>query len=150
MLLKGLDDGNNKQFYQYLKSQGQESQGVALLKVGSQLLSDALSKSKAQGAQFSSVFTEDTQETANLRKEGPSYPPATQLQITTEGVEKLLRGLSPGKASGPDEMLARMMKELAEEIAPVLTNIFRQSLATGILPTDWTKAYITPVFKKLP
>ena len=45
-------------------------------------------------------------------------------------------------------MPARMMKLLAGEIAPVLTSIFRQSLASGNLPSDWTKAFITPVFKK--
>ena len=148
MLLKGLEGGDNKQFYQYLKAQGQDSQGVAPLKVGSQLLSDALSKARTLGTQFSSVFTKDSKETADIRKEGPSYPAIGQLNITTEGVEKLLRGLNPGKAAGPDGMTARMMKLLSEEIAPILTSIFRQSLVTGTLPTDWTKAFISPVFKK--
>ena len=45
-------------------------------------------------------------------------------------------------------MTARMMKLLSEEIAPILASIFRQSLVTGTLPTDWTKAFISPVFKK--
>ena len=148
MLLKGLEGGDNKQFYQYLKAQGQDSQGVAPLKVGSQLLSDALSKARTLGTQFSSVFTKDSKETADIRKEGPSYPAIGQLNITTEGVEKLHRGLNPGKAAGPDGMTARMMKLLSEEIAPILTSIFRQSLVTGTLPTDWTKAFISPVFKK--
>ena len=45
-------------------------------------------------------------------------------------------------------MSARMMKGLSEEIAPILASIFTQSLATGELPSDWTRAWITPVFKK--
>ena len=56
--------------------------------------------------------------------------------------------MNPGKAGRPDEMSARMMKGLSEEIAPILASIFTQSLATGELPSDWTRAWITPVFKK--
>ena len=45
-------------------------------------------------------------------------------------------------------MSARLMKRLSEEIAPIMASIFKQSLATGELPRDWTRAWITPVFKK--
>ena len=86
MLVKDLEEGSNKQLYQYLKAQGQDSQGVAPLKVGSQLLSEALSKARILGTQFSSVFTKDTEDTADIRKEGPSYPDIAQLHITTQGV----------------------------------------------------------------
>ena len=140
MLKKGLDQGDSKKFWNYLKAQRQDSQGVAPLKEGNQLLADALSKDNALGAQFSSVFTEDTPDTAYIEtdiwKEGPSYPPIHDLTKTTEGVQKLLNGLNPGKAGGPDEMSARMMKGVSEEIAPILASIFTQSLATGELPSD--------------
>ena len=126
MLKKGLDERDSKQFWNYLKAQRQDSQ----------LLAGALSKPKALGAQFSSVFTEDTPDIADIRKEGPSYPPINDLNITTEGVQKLLNSLNPSKAGGPDEMSARMMKGLSEEIAPILASIFTQSLATGELPSN--------------
>ena len=45
-------------------------------------------------------------------------------------------------------MSARLMKGLSEEIAPILASIFKQSLATEELPSDCTRAWITPVFKK--
>ena len=73
MLKKCLEEGDSKQFWNYLEAQRQDSQGVAPLKEKNQLLSDAISKAKALGAQFSSVFTEDTPDTANIRKEGPSF-----------------------------------------------------------------------------
>ena len=34
------------------------------------------------------------------------------------------------------------------EIAPVIQLIFEKSLATGALPSDWTKANVSPIFKK--
>ena len=51
--------------------------------------------------------------------------------ISIEGVDKLLQGLSPNKASGPDEISPKILKELHHEIAPILTLIFNLSLETG-------------------
>ena len=74
--------------------------------------------------------------------------------ISIEGVEKLLQGLSPNKASGPDEISPKILKELhheiAFEIAPILTLIFNLSLETGVvgLPLDWRRADVVPVYKK--
>ena len=33
-------------------------------------------------------------------------------------------------------------------LAPAVSAIFTQSLQTGVVPTDWTKAYVSLVFKK--
>ena len=41
-----------------------------------------------------------------------------------------------------------MLQSLAKELASVLRFIFEQSLLTGDLPTDWTRANVAPVFKK--
>ena len=70
--------------------------------------------------------------------------------ISIEGVEKLLQGLSPNKASGPDEISPKILKELHHEIAPILTLIFNLSLETGVigLPLDWRSADVVPVYKK--
>ena len=37
---------------------------------------------------------------------------------------------------------------MAYEIAPILTEIFNQSLCEGIVPSDWRNADVAPVFKK--
>jgi len=63
-------------------------------------------------------------------------------------VVKLPHNLNPQKASGPDEVPARLLQSLAVEVAPALTLIFEQSIQTGKLPSQWKKAWITPVFKK--
>ena len=41
-----------------------------------------------------------------------------------------------------------MLQSLANELAPVLRFIFEQSLLTGDLPVDWTRANVAPIFKK--
>ena len=71
-----------------------------------------------------------------------------ELQISVEGVTKLLQKVNPNKASGPDSIPARILKELADEIAPLLTIIFNKSLEQGEVPTDWRKANVTAIYKK--
>ena len=73
---------------------------------------------------------------------------AKALEVTGAGVHKLLRNLNPGKASGPDEIPTRLLKELADEITPVVASLIRQSTDNGYLPDVWKDAWITPVFKK--
>jgi len=67
--------------------------------------------------------------------------------VTEVGVCKLFKNLNPGKASGPDEIPTRLLKTLADEVLPVVTNLIWQSLSTGQLPKAWKEAWITPVFK---
>ena len=45
------------------------------------------------------------------------YETAPDINIT-EGVRKLLTGLNPHKAAGPDSITPRVLKELVDEIAP--------------------------------
>lgn len=73
-----------------------------------------------------------------------------EISITLNGVEKLLKGLNPNKASGPDQISPRLLKELHHEIAPFLLKIFQSSLKTGIVPEDWKSALVAPVYKKGP
>ena len=45
---------------------------------------------------------------------------------------------------------ARILKELHNETAPILVDIFNTSLAEGVVPADWKNASVTPVYKKGP
>ena len=71
-----------------------------------------------------------------------------EIDITCQGVLKLLQNLKPNKAPGPDEISPRVLKTLAPSIAPSLTLIFRHSLFHGYVPQDWRQALVTPIFKK--
>ena len=77
-----------------------------------------------------------------------NQPVIDDINITSNGVEKLLTSLKSTKAAGPDEIHARILKELAKSIAPGLAAIYRKSLATGIVPVEWKSVHIVPIFKK--
>jgi hypothetical protein len=72
------------------------------------------------------------------------FPSAPGLNITTPGVTKLLKRLKPGKAAGPDGIRPLVLKELAEELSPLITALFRKSYDTGSIPAEWKTANITP------
>ena len=46
------------------------------------------------------------------------------IVITKDGVIKLLKGLNPSKALGPDELHHRVLKALATELGPVFAHLF--------------------------
>ena len=71
-----------------------------------------------------------------------------EINISENGLMKLLQNLKPGKAAGPDKLKPLLLRELREEIAPIIQIIFDRSLKTGKLPADWMKANVMPVFKK--
>ena len=74
--------------------------------------------------------------------------PISECEVRVEGVCKLLSSLKTNKASGPDEVPCRILKQLADDIAPSLCYPFNQSLTQGTVPDDWKKAKVTPIFKK--
>lgn len=77
-----------------------------------------------------------------------TIPTMPDIEVSLEGVVKLLKELNPNKASGPDGIPAHILKLAAEEVAPALCSIFQKSLDTGVLPSSWLCANISPVFKK--
>ena len=75
------------------------------------------------------------------------FPSAPAINITLNGIKKLLSKLNPNKAAGPDNIKPRILEELSNEIAPILLIIFQKSLETGQVPKDWRNANVTPVYE---
>ena len=70
------------------------------------------------------------------------------ITVTEQGVKKLLQKSNPQKATGPDMIPARILRECSEELAPILTIVFNRMLQTGCVPEDWKQANVSAVFKK--
>ena len=63
-------------------------------------------------------------------------------------VYKLLTKMNDKKATGLDRIPCKLLKMAANIVASSLTGIFEKSIHTGIFPTEWKLARVTPVFKK--
>jgi hypothetical protein len=93
------------------------------------------------------VFSTDN--TSNIPDLGTSqYNKASHITVTQNGVYKLLHGLNQHKATGPDEISTKFLKEMAAPVTPAFTFIFQASLNQGQTPEDWKLANVSPIFKK--
>jgi hypothetical protein len=149
--------GLNKRFWSYVKLRKTENTGVSPLKENGKLVTNPSEIGRVMNEQFKSAFSEreeiDEQEFERrcpgligpMPERGPNL---SDIDIQTEGVEKMLKDLDPNKAAGPDNISPKFLKLVAVELAPALTTLYRASLKQGTVPSDWKKANVTPVFKK--
>ena len=100
---------------------------------------------------FVSVFTSDpvTCKSVDKQDAGPDVDlMLSDLTLTVTQVLDVLANLDASKATGSDEIPAKILKETAHEIAPSLCELFNKSLRLGSVPTDWKLANVVPVIKK--
>ena len=71
-----------------------------------------------------------------------------EVTITKERVLSKLQTLKIDKSPGPDQLHPRVLHELAHQLAAPITTLYRKSIATGEVPSQWKIATVTPVFKK--
>ena len=142
-----LQSENTKPFWNFIKTKKQEVFGISALSVAGRTISSAKEKAETLNNQFCSIFTEE--DLSNIPDTGRnSVPDLPSLNVTTPGVEKLLQNLKVNKASGPDNIPARVLKECSSTVAPILQKVFQKSLDCGVLPKDWRQANVSPIFKK--
>jgi hypothetical protein len=71
-------------------------------------------KANILNAQYTSVFTKDDGVDIHcLPKPKRQLPQMPDINITTEGIAKLLQKINPAKASGPDNISARFLKDFS-------------------------------------
>ncbi|KAM7374814.1 hypothetical protein PAMP_007451 [Pampus punctatissimus] len=76
-------------------------------------------------------------------------PPGDQvLSLSLASVRRSLSRINTHKAAGPDNIPGRVLKDCAEELTDVLTDIFNTSLSQAVVPTCFKNTTIIPVPKK--
>ncbi|KAJ8356933.1 hypothetical protein SKAU_G00197270 [Synaphobranchus kaupii] len=75
----------------------------------------------------------------------PIPEPAHPAPFTVEDVRWQLSRCKPGKAPGPDGIQARVLKECAAELAPIMHSLFWESYKTASVPTLWKTSSIIPL-----
>ena len=133
---------NCKKLYTYIKSKKCDGSGVSPLKKDGVTYSDPADQAEMLNSQFAEAFTKE--DSNFMPQMGPSLSnTAPPLIIQEKGVKKLL---DSHKASGPDQITPRFLKEMAPSITPAQTLIFQASFDQGQVPEDWKRANVTPLF----
>ena len=69
-------------------------------------------------------------------------------EVSCQEVFNLMQKIPSNKASGLDNILARLLKEASPIVTRSLTFIINQSITTGIFPNAWKRARVSPIFKE--
>ena len=120
--------------------------GISDLQDGHKIIHDPVTKANLFNIQFSSVFSIPTLSKPTYWNS--TYPSMAKITVSRAGVLKLMANIREHKATGPDGIPGRLLKYCALELADTFTLLFQKSLEQGIVPKDWKKAKIVPIFKK--
>ena len=98
---------------------------------------------------FTSMFNDDNTENilASACLTSPDVD-CSYIQLTTDEIITTLLYLYTTKATGPDGIPSRLLKETAWQIEPSLTQLFNKSLNVGKIPNEWKLSNIVPIHKK--
>ena len=139
---------NPKLFHGHCRRSLKTKQGVSNVVDGSGNLTQTEEEAAmALNRYYHSVFTADDGLSIT-----PDFPTQTDEKLTDiifmeETVLDMLSSRDPNKAAGPDGVETRLLKECAEDLAPILTQLFRKSMDTGEVPKLWKEANIIPIHK---
>ena len=81
----------------------------------------------------------------------PFVPPRStsdNITISNENVLDVLKLISTSKASGPDFVHAKPLKEGAQTLSKHLSKLFNLSLSLSYFPSQWKLGNVVPVYKK--
>ena len=125
---------NPKKFFSFIKNKRKENIGVSPLRESTSLKFTKQDRAHILNNQFSSVFSVDDKTSPNVQ--GPQSDKMHEININNERITRLLKNLSSSKASRPDMISARFLKETADEVAVGLTLIFQASLHQANIPDE--------------
>ena len=102
---------------------------------------------------LNSFFQEQTLlDDSNKHLPNPSItndsPKLNNINIEIKEVSDVLKTLKTGKATGPDSINNIVLKELANELALPLCNLFNHSLRLSKVPRNWKLANVCAIHKK--
>ena len=72
----------------------------------------------------------------------------SHIEATEDDIEDLIKALDSNKATGPDGVSPKLIKEAGKSLVPSLTKLINLSLRTSLVPSQWKKANVLPLFKK--
>ena len=139
---------NSKAFFSYVKKKTKNRVSVGPLVQVDTVVADSEAMASILNTWYCSVFTEE--DLTNIPKPEELYKgeePLDMVDCTAGKVKKKLKKLKPNSAPGPDRIWARVLNELSEELAQPLAMVFNSCLEEGVVPPDWKKSNVTPIYK---
>ena len=126
---------------------------ITELDTGDSVSSDPIEISNILNTLFSKIGPSLVSEIQNTSSNFTDYiTPAEKnfklAEVSCQEVFNLIQKIPSNKASGLDNISARLLKEASPIVTRSLTFIINQSITTGIFPNAWKRARVSPIFKE--
>ena len=111
-----------------------------------------LQKTNQAKAEMLNLYFSSQTRGYDTNKDLPLLEPAlhslNSIEISIQGVKDVLLHLNVSKASGPNLISPRLLKEGADILAYPFSIVFNRSLNQGYFHHSWKKSNVSPIFKK--
>ena len=138
---------NPKKFWSFVKARIGNRSVASCIEYEGQRAYTPLDKANLFNSFFHSVYIKASEASNFQNPNQLTEHVIGDLSCSVEEVTKLLQSIDVNKASGPDNIPPRVLKECAMELALPLTIFFNFTLSRGNIPTDWKVANVVPIFK---
>ena len=135
-----------KKFWAYVKSTSNSHRIPETVSYGPNFRNNPQDQTELFNEFFYDQFSEASEYDIPLSYEVDDS--SLEVDFSPKRVMKLLRGINPNKAHGPDNIHGKVLKNCAHSLAYPLAKIFKTSYLSGHIPQEWKMANVVPVFKK--
>ena len=144
---------NPKAFYSFAKKSAKYKSSVGpLLDENDQLQSDPIIMGTILQSQYEMVFSnpDNVDPSAEIKMDHilPNGVGLYDTLFSQEDVTKAINKLDKCSAAGPDKFPALILKECQNQLAPVISDLWRISFDTGQIADKFKSQSVIPVFKK--
>ena len=142
---------NPKAFWSHVNSKLKTRNGISPL-LQDEKDKDSMKYSNVEKAnilqkQFCSVFTKETEGGMPVLTNKTNVL-ISLIEVKREMVIEKIKEMNINKSCGPDNIHPRMLKELVDIMAGPIALLLNRTIHEGVIPIDWKKANVSPIFKK--
>ena len=131
---------NSKELFKYIMGKEQVRTSVGPLRnITRRVVRDESEMAGLLNRYFASTFAQEQSGELPMVEsiyQGGKKGLLQKIQVGVEEVKEQRGNLRVDKAPGPDNMHPRVLREVAEQVSEMLTDIFNSSLKSGQVPED--------------
>ena len=140
-------EANPKFLYRLVNNSSKVKPGITALCTTNGLTKTADEAAEALADFYSTVFGPTDTTTRTINHAQTVTGEMSDMAVSPACVLRTLLNLNTRKSPGADQVTPHILKECAETLRDPLQHLFSRSLSSGVIPSDWKRGVITPIFK---